>query len=115
MFISLSPDCPAYCHGSGTEVSRTISKGYSGYVHAASPHIMDMYGGNPPKFYVTGMKGTLRELEHRQDIWNYYYRVAMVFTIAGKAIGIPEMISEFTRLLDKLELAAGKNYASCNK
>src|SRR5438309_6221879 len=29
------------------EVTRTISKAYSGYVHGASPHIMEMYGGNP--------------------------------------------------------------------
>jgi hypothetical protein len=28
------------------EVQRTISKVYSGHVHAASPQIMDMYGGN---------------------------------------------------------------------
>ena len=29
------------------EVTRTISKTYSGYVHAASPQIMDMYGVLP--------------------------------------------------------------------
>ena len=33
---------------SGVEVARTVSKVYSGYIHAASPQTMDMYGGNPP-------------------------------------------------------------------
>jgi hypothetical protein len=27
---------------------RVITKAYSGFVHAASPHIMDIYGGMPP-------------------------------------------------------------------
>ena len=42
------------------DASRTVSKAYSGYVHAASPQIMDMYGGNPPRFHVRGMRGTER-------------------------------------------------------
>ena len=42
------------------ELSRTISSTYSGYVHGASPQIMDMYGGTPLSF-------TLRDyLEHRE-------------------------------------------------
>ena len=33
----------------GIGVARTVSKAYSGYVHAASPQIMDMYDGDPPR------------------------------------------------------------------
>ena len=33
----------------------TLTKTYSGFVHAASPQIMDMYGGSPPHFHVEGM------------------------------------------------------------
>src|SRR2546425_6291752 len=40
------------------EVTRTISKAYSGYVHGASPHIMEMYGGNPPRYHVAGLVAT---------------------------------------------------------
>lgn len=57
----------------GLELSRTITKAYSGYIHAASPQIMDMYGGNPPKFHVEGMLGTGRHNEYRHDLWNYFY------------------------------------------
>ena len=39
--------------------SRVITKAYSGFVHAASPHIMGMYGGLPPQFDIRGKFGTL--------------------------------------------------------
>lgn len=68
-------------------VTRTLSKAYSGYVHAASPQIMDMYGGNPPRFHTQGMSGTPREAEHRQDIANYFYRSVTAFAIAARALG----------------------------
>jgi hypothetical protein len=67
--------------------ARTLSKAYSGYVHAASPQIMDMFGGNPPHFHTAGMSGTPRESEHRQDIANYYYRSVTAFAIAARALG----------------------------
>ena len=51
----------------------SISKTYSGFVHAASPQIMDMCGGDPPRFHLTGMNGTPRIAEHVEDAWNYYY------------------------------------------
>ena len=47
--------------------ARAGEPGYSGYVHAASPHIMEMYGGNPARFHVRGMHGTPRQDEHRDD------------------------------------------------
>ena len=68
------------------EVSRTISKTYSGYVHVASPHVMDMYGGNPPRFYMRGMRDTQRHYEHQEDLWNYFYRGTIVLVSAAKAL-----------------------------
>ena len=58
----------------GSEVLRTLQKTYSGYVHAASPHIMDMYGGLPPRFHMRGMLGTPLHQTHRQDLANYFRR-----------------------------------------
>jgi hypothetical protein len=69
------------------QVSRVISKTYSGYVHSASPHIMDAYGGVPPRFFTSGMLGTVREPQHRRDIVNYYYRGFSSFVISAKALG----------------------------
>ncbi len=56
------------------ELSRTLNKTYSGFVHGASPQIMDLYGGTPPHFHVNGMLGTIRINETTNDLWNYMYR-----------------------------------------
>lgn len=56
------------------ELHRTLSQAYSGYVHAASTHVMEMYGGNPPGFHVSGMIGTPRLAEFTKNAWDYFYR-----------------------------------------
>jgi hypothetical protein len=57
----------AYIHSKATlennsqranTVGKVMTKAYSGYVHAASPHIMDMYGGWPACFDISGASGT---------------------------------------------------------
>lgn len=95
----------------GLELARTITKAYSGYVHAASPHIMDMYGGHPPHFHLDGMLGTKRHEEHRQDLWNYFYRSILNFGLAAKAFGDQELSDQIHAFTVKFEEAAGKNYS----
>lgn len=94
------------------ELMRTLSKTYSGFVHGASPQIMDMYGGLPPKYYIAGMLGTTREQEHRSDLWNYFFRgllsfeqVAMVFNDANLLKHIEIYKVAFAKKI-------GKNYGS---
>ena len=70
-----------------TEVLRTINKAYSGYVHAASPQIMELYGGNPPHFHMSGMLRTPLEQTHREDFWNYVCRAIYAFGLVAKAFG----------------------------
>ncbi len=96
----------------GVEVTRTISKVYSGYVHAASPHIMDMYGGDPSRFYLQGMLGTPRHAEHRADIWNYFYRGIIAFGFTVKAFGDDEQFSTIRDFADEFARISGKDYAS---
>jgi hypothetical protein len=92
------------------EVTRQISKAYSGYVHAASPHIMDMYWGSPPRFHLGGMKGTARHDEHREDIWNYFYRGILAFSFAAKAFGDDKMFEDISLFAAKFAKSAGHNY-----
>ena len=94
------------------DASRTVSKVYSGYVHAASPQIMDMYGGNPPRFHVRGMRGTERHLEDSADLWNYFYRGILAFGIAAKAFGDEELFSSIRNFADEFARATGKDYQS---
>lgn len=96
----------------GIELSRTISKTYSGFVHAASPHIMDMYGGNPPKFHLKGMLGTPRHREHRADLWNYFYRGILAFGFTAKAFGDEAMFKTIQEFASEFSLLSGKHYES---
>lgn len=89
--------------GPFSETARTISKGYSGYVHAASTHIMDMYGGNPAHFHVSGMLGTPRHIEHRRDLWNYFYRGLSSCFISMRAFGQEEESERIRQLVNRFE------------
>lgn len=74
------------------ELSRTISKTYSGYVHGASPQIMDMYGGNPSHFYTKGLLGTPIIEAYTWDLWNYMYRTFLSHLLVAKALGAEEHV-----------------------
>jgi hypothetical protein len=65
----------------------TVNKAYSGYVHAAAPQVLDMYGGSPPKFHIDGLLGTSRIAAHASDLVNYYYRGLLSFGISAKSFG----------------------------
>ena len=90
------------------EVARTISKAYSGFVHVASPHVMDMYGGNPPRFYMRGMGGTQRQYEYQEDLWNYFYRGTQALVCAAKALGDDVLFSEIRQFNQWFERMSGR-------
>ena len=94
------------------DAARTVSKAYSGYIHAASPQIMDMYGGNPLRFHVRGMRGTERHLEHRADLWNYFYRGIAAFSFAAKAFGDDQLFASIRGFSEEFARATGKDYQS---
>lgn len=89
------------------DTARTISKVYSGFVHGASPHIMDMYGGFPPRFHTNGMTGTPRMEEHSDDLWNYVYRSLLSYTAVAKALGAEKHVEILNKHLVKFEQNAG--------
>jgi hypothetical protein len=87
-----------------TDSVTTIFKMYSGYVHAASPQIMDMY--EPPVgFHVAGMRDNVEKAEgHERDLWNYFFRGIGDAIFVGKAFGdvslvegLEVFLSEFTQ------------------
>jgi hypothetical protein len=94
----------------GVEVGRTISKSYSGYVHAAAPHIMDMYGGNPPRFHVKGQLGSPFYNDHREDLWNYFYRAILAFAASAAAFGFQNARESIIAFADSFARSAGHSY-----
>lgn len=93
------------------EVRRTIHKLYSGFVHGASPQIMELYCGNPPYFHVRGMLGTTLAQEHREDLWNYFYRSISSFAMSAKAFGDEALFQRVLEYMRSFARAGGENYA----
>ena len=97
--------------GQGVDISQALAAGesvgtaYSGYVHAASENIMDMYGGDPPHFHLTGMQGTPRISAFTRDAQNYIYRGFMATIAVAKAFGDEPLIDELYKFLAAYESA----------
>lgn len=68
----------------GIEANRTLSKSYSGYVHSASPQVMELYYGNPPQFNLHGAYQSPLYEDHVEDLLNYFYRGILAFAFAAK-------------------------------
>ncbi|MBY0268368.1 MAG: hypothetical protein K2X06_00670 [Burkholderiales bacterium] len=90
--------------------SKTISKIYSGYVHAASPHLMELCVGNPLKFHVRGMLGTPRVKDHHFDIWNYFYRGLVNASVVAKALGDAELLKVILEYSFKFQQQCGRDF-----
>lgn len=99
--------------GQGVDASKaltdaeSLSTAYSGYVHAASENIMDMYGGDPPHFHLTGMLATPRHIEFMQAAENSMYRGLMATIVVAKAFGNRSLGDELHRFLAAYESANG--------
>ena len=85
------------------EVLRTLSKSYSGYVHAASPRIMEMCAGDPPRFFMRGMASTRRQDESGIDLWNYLNRGTMACSFAAIVFGESSLSDELMRVVQEIE------------
>ncbi|WP_454828147.1 hypothetical protein [Paraburkholderia xenovorans] len=85
---------------------QTIHKSTSGYVHGASPFLMEMYDGRPARFHMNGLCDSPLWQDHRDDIWNYIYRGLTAFGLAAKAFGdqkLFEMIWAYTQQFSSSE------------
>ena len=89
------------------EVLRTVHQAFSGYVHGAYPHIMEMYGGNPPRFHVTGMLGTPRIPEWQSQLIGYVQRLIIISVFVARKLGVPEFEPNIRSLLEEFESATG--------
>ncbi|HNA25592.1 MAG TPA: hypothetical protein PKH05_07045 [Nitrospira sp.] len=95
----------------GIELSRTIEKTHSGFVHGASPQIMDMYFGDTPHFHVHGMIGTQRQEEHRYDLYNPFFRAIIAFAVVAKVFGEDDLSRDLHKFLLEFDAISGRHEA----
>jgi hypothetical protein len=96
-----------YDQSSTIEVLRTISKTYSGYVHGASPQLMELYYGDPPLFHLSGGTDSPFYEDHMSDLLNYYYRAIHSFAFAAKAFGEEALFKKLRDFSGKFAVASG--------
>lgn len=69
------------------QMHHTLGRTFSGYIHGAYPHTMELYGGQTLDhcvFHLYGMLGTPRISEWTEVLSNYIYRTAMSLEIVAK-------------------------------
>jgi hypothetical protein len=74
--------------------SKYLSRTYSGYVHGAAPHLMDMYNPDSRKFDVSGMANKHLLSSHGIDFENYLFRGVCLMAIVAKALGETKVHTE---------------------
>jgi hypothetical protein len=83
------------------EMLRTIHKAYSGYVHGAYPHIMEMFGKKQP--CLKGMLGTPRVDECREQLIGFVYKALIVSVFVARKLGLSGIENKARKLLEKFE------------
>ena len=94
----------------GQELFRTISKTFSGFVHSAYSHIMDLYGGVPGKFryHLNGMPAPPKINELIVQMEQYVYRGILAMMLIMQAFGHSELFGRLLKLRGDYEEATGK-------
>jgi len=96
-----------YDQSSTIEIGRTIGKTYSGYVHGASPQLMELYFGDPPRFQLSGGANSPFYKDHQEDLLNYYYRSILSFAFAAKAFGEEALFDRVCDYSEEFAVASG--------
>jgi len=97
-----------YDQSSTIEVGRTISKTYSGYVHGASPQLMELYFGATPRFHLSGGTDSPLYGDHVEDLLNYYYRTILSFSFSAKAFGEEALLEKIHDYSSKFTADSGR-------
>ncbi len=72
---------------------QTLHKVNSGFVHGASPQIMESYCGNPPRFHIDGMLGTPRMKDEKIQLWVCLYTSFLTYISCAKAFNLEKNVS----------------------
>jgi hypothetical protein len=91
----------------GQETHRTIAKTYAGYVHGASPHIMEMYGGVPEQFHSNWKPGTPPHEAAMREAISYFYRGLLMVIHEANLLQCPNAEDELRLIKDKFEEETG--------
>ncbi|MBM4053912.1 MAG: hypothetical protein FJ264_04390 [Planctomycetes bacterium] len=90
------------------EIHRTLSQTFSGYVHGASSHIMEMYGGDPPRYYLAGMIDTPLIASCTENIFHYFHRGLMSVMFVAGSFGEQKLLQDLYTFRGYFEEKSGR-------
>lgn len=82
--------------------AKYLSRIYSGYIHGAAPHLMDMYDPDARRFEVDGTVSKHLLSEHHLDFQNYLFRGVILISTVANALGDTELKEEAFSLHQQL-------------
>jgi hypothetical protein len=68
---------------------------YSGFVHGASVHILDLYDWDRQRFALAGLENTPVRQSYIADAANYPFRVLACAVAVARRLGLQEIAEEF--------------------
>jgi len=89
------------------ELLRTLHQTFSGYVHGAYPHIMELYGGSPLRYNTTGMKNTPREQGCEKQLVSYVYRSIFAVQVVARTAGASALYAKVSRIAENFVKQTG--------
>ncbi len=75
----------------GKEAIGLVYDAFSGFIHGAYPHIMDSYGGDSPRYHMSGMLKTPRIEQYERQLTNYVYRAILGAQLVAGRLGEKEI------------------------
>ena len=86
------------------QISQSIYNAFSGYVHGAYPHIMELYGGKSPRYHMSGMLVAQRIQEWERMLIEYTYRGALGAWYVAKRLDDEGVVQEISLLIEEMEI-----------
>ena len=90
------------------KILQIANDAFSGYVHGAYPHIMELYGGRPPCFHMNGILVSPRMQTCIKQISLYLHRTILAIGILTKSLGFGKLSDRIHGIRDCFE--SGTDY-----
>jgi hypothetical protein len=88
-------------------VGAVLHSVYSGFVHGAAPHLMELFDENGGRFMLSGISSNVRLVDYILDAQNVYYRALMSGVVASRGLGSQEASADLVLAVNRFQAAIG--------
>lgn len=85
------------------KILQVTNDAFSGYVHGAYPQIMELFGGEPPRFHMNGVLVRPRIEACFKQISFYLHRTILATGILTKSLGLSDLSNRASEIRDYFE------------